>query len=249
MKRKMIVPLVLLVAAIAAAPLIVHGRDAYVSDFRATYPNSLVKLQSCTLCHTSVPNLNIFGGAFAANLGSSPQAAFRAIESMDSDGDGSTNGEEINGGSFPGDFGDTPSSSGFPPGIPGDGNITLNLSPGGNISIPAYSGNGFNITCTGPASGSPTVPGTPSTTADNAALCITCHRDGRSGSTPSGHPDIAELSQILLTASGGATPTTNSAICAQCHGSGRSGTIPSDHEDISGGNAGGGGNGDDDDDD
>ena len=235
--------LVLLLVSLAAAPFIVYGRDGYVGDFRAIYPNSAVKLQSCTLCHTSVPNLNIYGGTFAANLGSSPQTAFRAIESMDSDGDGSTNGQEINAGSFPADFGDTPSTSGSPPAVPGDGSITVNLSTGGNISIPQNSASAFTITCGDIPGWNPTTP----VTTNNAALCLTCHRDGRSGSTPSGHPDISQLSQTLLNASGGATPTNNSAICAQCHGGGRSGTIPGDHEDLSG-NISGGGDDDDDDD-
>jgi hypothetical protein len=239
------VPLVVLLAAITAVPVVSYGLSGYPNDFMSTYPNSAVKLQSCNLCHTVVPGLNNYGADFAVNRRGSSLDAFRAIQALDSDSDGFNNLEEINAGSMPGDIADTPSSSGFTPAVPGDGTITLNLSAGGNISIPPNSGTGFAITCGGTTSGIP--PLTPAPT-NNAALCLTCHRDGRSGSTPSGHPDISQLSQILFDASGGGTPSNNSAICAQCHGSGRSGTIPNDHEDLSGNISGGGGDDDDDDD-
>jgi len=57
-----------------------------------TYPDACSTLKSmvsnCTLCHTSVPNLNPYGSDL---VGTTPLA----IEGLDSDGDGYTNGQEI----------------------------------------------------------------------------------------------------------------------------------------------------------
>ena len=73
----------------------------------AQYP-AATNLETCGTCHTSfnsAPSLNPYGAAFstAGGLGD-PAAAFTAIEGDDSDGDGATNGAEINTGAgfFPG---------------------------------------------------------------------------------------------------------------------------------------------------
>jgi len=58
-------------------------------------------LNSCDLCHTSsVPSLNPYGQAYKS--AGRNTAAFGTIESLDSDGDGFTNIQEINALTFPG---------------------------------------------------------------------------------------------------------------------------------------------------
>jgi hypothetical protein len=79
----------------------------------------------CSLCHTSAPARNAYGADIAAKLlprHSRPlssaeyrdnlEAALRAVEALDSDGDGDTNLEEIEAGTLPGDPTSTPSAGG-----------------------------------------------------------------------------------------------------------------------------------------
>lgn len=113
MKRK-VVSMIVLLAAIAAIPFVSYGGTAYGPDFRATYPDSAAKLQSCNLCHTaSIPGLNNYGADFVSYRQGTPQETFRILESLDSDGDGFGNLEEINSGSMPGDVADRPGTSVF----------------------------------------------------------------------------------------------------------------------------------------
>jgi hypothetical protein len=73
----------------------------------AKYPNiSSSRVNSCSMCHTSAPNLNPYGQAYLDNGRSS--AAFGLIENLDSDGDGFTNIQEINAFFFPGNANDHP---------------------------------------------------------------------------------------------------------------------------------------------
>jgi hypothetical protein len=79
-----------------------HANSTYSGYFNSAYPSSsLANSGNCAVCHTSVPNLNPYGSDFKAH--GKNQAALTAIESLDSDGDGSTNKVEINAGTFPGD--------------------------------------------------------------------------------------------------------------------------------------------------
>jgi len=73
-----------------------------INNARAKYPNIVnTGLNSCDLCHTSnIPNLNPYGQAYKDNGRNS--AALGAIESLDSDGDGFTNLQEIMALTFPG---------------------------------------------------------------------------------------------------------------------------------------------------
>lgn len=77
----------------------------------------------CTTCHTVAPSLNPYGSDVSANLAvGAPRplsaedflaglpAALAAAEGLDSDGDGFSNGDEINGGSAPSSAVSTPAS-------------------------------------------------------------------------------------------------------------------------------------------
>ena len=82
----------------------VHALSAYLTSFETTYPNAAgSRIDSCSLCHTAVPQLNSYGTAFAT-----ADHMFAPIEGLDSDGDGATNLAEIVAHSFPGDPSDTP---------------------------------------------------------------------------------------------------------------------------------------------
>ncbi|MFP5212194.1 MAG: hypothetical protein ACLGPL_02335 [Acidobacteriota bacterium] len=265
MRHKQVSLSIILMVAVVALPALSHASSGYVNNFKAQYPSSAAALQACGLCHTSAPALNNYGSDFAGSHD------FVAIEPNDSDGDGFNNITEINGGTMPGDISSKPTSTtptgstggstgstgtGGSTGTTGTGGtcITLPTNPTGTTVINIY--NGWPTTSTGgtPAGGTPTTPstGTPSTgtptTGSNAAACITCHSDGRSGATPSGHPDITGILQLLAT-DPGSSPTDNSAVCSSCHGGGRSGTIPGDHPNLAGGSLSGGGDDDDEGDD
>ena len=86
----------------------VEANSDYFNQTMGQYPSIVgSRIASCSLCHTaSIPSLNSYGLAFA-NAGAD-SAAFKAIESMDSDGDGFTNLQEINAFTFPGNAADKP---------------------------------------------------------------------------------------------------------------------------------------------
>jgi len=88
-----------------ALVLLAQGGALATSDFLTLFNNKYgttgTVLDTCTLCHTSVPALNPYGDDFA-NAGSD-EAALDAIADIDSDGDGATNITEINARTFPGD--------------------------------------------------------------------------------------------------------------------------------------------------
>ena len=77
-----------------------------------TYPAIVgSRIDSCSLCHTSAPNLNPYGSAYKAK-GRGFAASLTGIESVDSDGDGFSNIVEISALTFPGDAADHPASTG-----------------------------------------------------------------------------------------------------------------------------------------
>jgi hypothetical protein len=79
-----------------------RANSTYSGYFNSAYSGStLAGAANCAVCHSSVPSLNPFGSDFK-NHGKN-QAALTAIESLDSDGDGSTNKAEIDAGTYPGD--------------------------------------------------------------------------------------------------------------------------------------------------
>jgi hypothetical protein len=117
--RRVFVPGVFGVIAVLSAALSALGfaisppaqsTPDWNSQFNAKYDTAGTKLDSCTTCHQaaetpSAETLNPYGADFAAN-----NHDFAVIEPNDSDGDGVTNIDEINGGSFPGDPADKPTA-------------------------------------------------------------------------------------------------------------------------------------------
>jgi len=83
---------------------IVEAKSSYLTEFVNSYPHtSNTQLDSCNTCHTNVPDLNSYGRDYRSH-----GHDFRAIELLDSDGDGYLNIDEINALSFPGDINSTP---------------------------------------------------------------------------------------------------------------------------------------------
>lgn len=75
---------------------------AHFKEFKAQYPNP-GKTYNCKVCHEAVPKLNPYGQDFQK-----AKYDFKAIEELDSDGDGSTNIVEITKGTDPGDKASAP---------------------------------------------------------------------------------------------------------------------------------------------
>jgi hypothetical protein len=75
------------------------------------YPQlSNTRLNSCSLCHSSsIPSLNSYGVAFSSKGRNA--AALKAIEALDSNGDGFSNIQEINALTFPGNANDKPAAA------------------------------------------------------------------------------------------------------------------------------------------
>ncbi|NUM54231.1 MAG: hypothetical protein HUU46_11350 [Candidatus Hydrogenedentes bacterium] len=90
--------LAVLLVCLVASPFAL-AKIEYMDDAIAKYPNiSDTVLDSCSLCHTIVPELNLYGDAFK-----DANRSFTAIENDDSDHDGTKNIDEINALTFPGD--------------------------------------------------------------------------------------------------------------------------------------------------
>lgn len=78
----------------------------HLNAFNQKYGTAGSRLDGCTTCHTGTPDadhLNDYALAFR-----DADHDFAAIEPLDSDGDGSTNIDEINARTFPGDPNDHP---------------------------------------------------------------------------------------------------------------------------------------------
>ena len=81
--------------------------NGILEEFTAMYPATTgTALAECSTCHTSVPALNAYGSALAAS-----GMNFAVIEDFDSDGDGSTNLQEIRSLTNPGVASDHPAST------------------------------------------------------------------------------------------------------------------------------------------
>src|SRR5512139_3016804 len=100
---------ILLAAVIGTATLATaYGVGSYMTSFETTYPAAAgSSIDTCTLCHTSSSggSRNSYGSAYASN-----GYSYKAIESLDSDGDGFTNIQEINAKTFPGSATSKPAS-------------------------------------------------------------------------------------------------------------------------------------------
>jgi len=105
MKKNIFAVLVVALTLVLGFAVIASANDGALADFNAQYPGNSYG-NNCSICHTSPPTTNPYGtdlvieGATGNNI---PAAAFVAVEGVDSDGDGFTNIEEINAGTFPGD--------------------------------------------------------------------------------------------------------------------------------------------------
>jgi hypothetical protein len=100
---------------VMGAVVLAFAQSGYLSDFVTTYSASSSPLNTCNLCHTGTPrnasNVNNFGYDYAT-----AGYDFAAIQGLDSDGDGYTNIQEIQAGTFPGDASSVPAVTPPPPG-------------------------------------------------------------------------------------------------------------------------------------
>ncbi len=142
--------LVFMALALAATPA--GARNAYMTSFEGAYPAAVgTRIDSCTVCHTSVPARNSYGAAYAG-----AGHSFAGIESADSDGDGFTNLAEITALTFPGNAADKPAAA--------TGSLMVTILPTGAVTAGAqwrvgpsgvYQNSGATVT--GLAAGSVTV--------------------------------------------------------------------------------------------
>ncbi|HEX3776606.1 MAG TPA: thrombospondin type 3 repeat-containing protein [Polyangiaceae bacterium] len=93
-------------AAVATATIAADGRA--FPEYRRYFQVSYGKLVPCELCHTSGGGTERNGYGRDWQRHKEDLAAFKSIESLDSDGDGISNGDEIRQGSNPGDEASTP---------------------------------------------------------------------------------------------------------------------------------------------
>ena len=113
---KLLIALILAMASVAAFAT-PEQMDAFRSALKLNKESSLFKAE-CTTCHTKPPEHNPFGKDLKASLRMSGEKTLnlKVIESVyakDSDGDGWSNGDEINQGFLPGDPNSHP--AGMPP--------------------------------------------------------------------------------------------------------------------------------------
>jgi hypothetical protein len=106
---------IIIFLAIVCVAGIAYAKPTYWSQFNALYGTSggsdyQSVLGSCLTCHTSGSTRNVYGIDFR-----NANHDFAAIEGLDSDGDGFTNIEEINAGTFPGDSASHPETTPPPP--------------------------------------------------------------------------------------------------------------------------------------
>ena len=103
MKRKISFMLLLLVfVTLVSVPNSLANSDIN-NDFNAIYGTTGSRLDTCSTCHTGPPSFNAYGTDLSNNA-----IDFTVIESLDSDGDGFINIDEINNLTFPGNSSDPP---------------------------------------------------------------------------------------------------------------------------------------------
>lgn len=112
MRNSRVVALMGLVAVAGVA----HAYPGYLDTFRKHYAlraGSALANAKCATCHATAQGgaRNPYGKALKAAIGSAAvtEAALKAVESADSDGDGVSNGEEIAAGTLPGSATSEPS--------------------------------------------------------------------------------------------------------------------------------------------
>jgi len=67
------------------------------NGWRSSWANYYGASASCSTCHTNAPSFNVYGSDMFAAIGGgrTREEVFVAIEVLDSDGGGATNGQEI----------------------------------------------------------------------------------------------------------------------------------------------------------
>ena len=114
MKRSIFAVWVVTLSLALGCAVIASADNGARADFDARYPSNSFG-GSCKVCHTTGSTTNPYGtdlvkaGATANNISA---ATFVAVEGLDSDGDGFTNIEEINAGTFPGNRASHPTAPG-----------------------------------------------------------------------------------------------------------------------------------------
>ncbi len=135
--NKYVTSLVLLVLVVSLCSPLATARPAYLDAFNHQYGTEDTKLDACITCHISPAGggpRNPYGSAYSAS-----DRDLVSIETLDSDGDGFTNLEEINALTFPGNPDDYPqTTSELPPEAEsGDTDMTDEQSTEEPISDPA----------------------------------------------------------------------------------------------------------------
>ncbi len=96
----------LAVGAVMALPGLGAAHPFYLGDFQSTYPDYVAPTEgNCQICHISGGGggaRNAYGLDVAANVISSFPPDWASIEQLDSDGDGTSNIDEINANRLPG---------------------------------------------------------------------------------------------------------------------------------------------------
>jgi hypothetical protein len=111
MKRNLLAALFVTLTLVLGLAVTAPADTGARNSFNSKYPGNLLG-GTCTVCHTSPPATNPYGTALKNNGGSAsniPDAAFTTVEPLDSDGDGVSNIDEINAGTYPGDRNSFPS--------------------------------------------------------------------------------------------------------------------------------------------
>jgi len=213
----------------------------YLTAFETQYPAAVgTRIDACTLCHTTVPQLNPYGTAFQG-----AGHEFAPIESADSDGDGFSNLAEITALSFPGDPADTPAPA--PSATPTDtlppatatatvGANTPTVTAGANTPTVTAGANTPTVTPSGSLAQTPTVtpsappaqtptvtpsapPAQTPTNTSGAATVTPTTPSGSPGTTPTvtpsrGSATASPTTSAARTATGAISPTTSPARTA-----------------------------------
>ncbi|WP_370575762.1 PGF-CTERM sorting domain-containing protein [Methanomethylovorans sp.] len=135
---------VLLVIIILLGSPIVTARPAYLEAYNQQYDIEDTKLDACLNCHISSNGggpRNPYGMAYGGS-----DRDFASIESLDSDGDGFTNLEEINALTFPGDPADYPQTASEVPSETGVNETDPTDRDTENTSAPVNEGQGQETT-------------------------------------------------------------------------------------------------------
>jgi mono/diheme cytochrome c family protein len=217
-----------LVGTLAIGLLFVFGdsaqakdKDEFLPAFESTYPDAVgTRIDSCSLCHFTDSEGKWDENQFADDFDEADKD-FVAIQNLDSDGDGYTNLQEIQAGTFPGAGADNPATVVT--------TTTIAATPGSGAAI-------YQANCAGcHGGGGGNLLGRGLTLGDLATAVANgvTGMPGYSGTLTS--TEIILVSQYVLDADGAPTTTTTtapgtppppppngatvySANCAACHG-------------------------------